>query len=369
MLQLEILVPGKVKMPPEYKKAAIRYNNSNVSMNPNFSFYIEDDQQINDTVNTDSIVSKVYFESFAEHIKNQQFFDSIIEIEPYDYSDTRLSNVRVRSLVDFDDSLNTEIVISVNPEIQNFTKLISGFSYPNNDKPFIKFIDPQFGLYTREEIKQIADSTGADLLFSFDWFAAVDGIYCTKSLNQDYIRNAKEVVKIFVCWNFYDLNKLDINYAHMNIDTISWIGPAYNLQQARKVLPTRNKALYEAAGISGLEFAEFLVPHWIEVDRMYYQSGHLELKKTDELIKQNQWIEAAEIWKKNTANSNKSIAAKSTFNLALACEINGDMDAAMDWAIKSFHVFGSKNEAHAFNCQEYIKILARRKLDIRKIEN
>jgi len=69
-IQLEILVPGKVKMPPGYKTAAIRYNNSNVAVNPNFSFYTEDGKKINDTTNTDSIASKIYFQVFAEHLNS-----------------------------------------------------------------------------------------------------------------------------------------------------------------------------------------------------------------------------------------------------------------------------------------------------------
>jgi len=275
--------------------------------------------------------------------------------------------VRVR-LFNTVDSLNAETITSVIPEIQNFTKLINFYSNPQDDRPNIKFIDPDFGLYSREEIKQIADSTGADMLFSFDWFASVDGIYSSKYLNNIYTRSAKEVVNVMVYWNFYDLNKLGLNYSHRKIDTVSWVEPAYTLREARKTLPNRLEAVYVAADIAGKEFAEFLVPHWVEVDRMYYKSGHGELKKTDELIKQNQWLEAAAIWRKYTSNKNKSVAALSMYNLALACETLGDMDAAMDWAIKSFYVFGSKNEEHAFNCQEYIKILALRKLDIQRIE-
>jgi hypothetical protein len=366
-LQLEILVPGKVKMPPEYKKAAIRYNNSNVAVNPNFSFYAEDENKTYDVLNIDSIASKVYFQSFADHLKNQQFFDSIIEIEPFDYSNTRLSDLRVR-LKNTDDSLNTEDRTSVIPEIQNFTQIINSFSYPDDDKPNTKFIDPDFGLYSREELKQIADSTEAGMLFSFDWFAAVDGIYSSKYLNNLYTRDAKEVVKIIVCWNFYDLNKLELNYSHRKIDTVSWVKPAYTLREARKVLPARTEAVNAAADIAGLEFAEFLVPHWVEVDRIYYKSGYGELKKTDSFIKQNQWLEAAAIWRKYTSNKNKSIAALSMFNLALACEMSGEMDAAIDWTIKSFYVFGNKKPEHAFNCMEYIRILAQRKLDIKKIE-
>jgi hypothetical protein len=57
------------------------------------------------------------------------------------------------------------------------------------------------------------------------------------------------------------------------------------------------------------------------------------------------------------------------YNLALACEMNGDMDAAIDWVIKSLYVFGDKNPVNEFNCKNYIKILALRKLDIKKIES
>ncbi len=355
MTKLEILVPGKVKMPPEYKKAAIRYNNSNVAVNPNIAFYVEDENKIYDTLNTDSIASKMYFQKFANHLKTQQFFDSIIEIEPFDYSNTRLSDLRVR-LKNTDDSLNTEKITSVIPEIQSFTQIINSFTYPEDDRPNTKFIDPDFGLYSREELKQIADSTGADMLFSFDWFASVDGIYSSKYLNNLYTRDAKEVVKIVVFWNFYDLNKLELNYSHRKIDTVSWIEPAYNLREARKVLPNRFEAVYVAAEIAGLEFAEFLVPHWVEVDRMYYKSGFRELKKTDELVQQNRWLEAAGIWRKYTSHKNKSISALSMYNMSLACEMLGEMDAAFDWVIKSFNVFGSKNEFHAVNCQDYIRI-------------
>jgi hypothetical protein len=184
----------------------------------------------------------------------------------------------------------------------------------------------------------------------------------------DNVETCKEVVNVLTCWNFYDLRKQELTYSYKKIDTIKWVDVAKNLKEAKRVLPPRKDAVLNAADIAGIRFAEFLVPHWIEVERMYYQSGYVELKNTDELIKQNHWLEAAKIWKKNISNSNKSIAAKSMFNMALACEMNGDMDAAIDWAVKSYYVFGNKNELHASNCQNYIQILAQRKLDIKKIE-
>jgi len=79
-------------------------------------------------------------------------------------------------------------------------------------------------------------------------------------------------------------------------------------------------------------------------------------------------LEAAKIWKANISNSNKSIAAKSMFNLGLACEMEGDIDAAIDWVVQSFQVFKQKNVMNAENCQDYLRILATRKFDFRRIE-
>jgi len=235
-------------------------------------------------------------------------------------------------------------------------------------------------LYSKNELQQIADSSGADLLLSFDYFGSTDGIFPPKyTMNlsdniisdDDYFNSAKqaiEVVNVLTCWNLYDLQKQEFIFSYAKTDPVKWIEPAYGIKEAKRILPPRRDAVLNASDITGRNFAEYLTPHWIEVERMYYKSGQIEMKKTDELIKQNRWLEAAEIWKKNTSNKNKKIAAKSMYNMALACEMNGDMDAAIDWAVKSFHA-RHKDIYHTGACQKYINILGQRKLDIKSIEN
>jgi len=379
--KFEILIPGKIIIPPNYKTVAIRYSNCNVAENANFSSYSEDSKILSDTTNIDSVASEVYFRVFVDYLKNQQFFDTIFELKPMNYSDIEINDSLVYAKTesfDFTDSPQTNFA---NNEVYRLTKLINGFSDPYSKKAKIKYMDPEFGLYSKAEIKQIADSTKADLLFSFDWFASEDGIFspyyrmnltdttATKNIHSFELRTATEAVSILSYWNFYDLQKQELIFSQLKTDTIRWFEPAYNLKEAKRALPPRKDAVLNAADVAASRLVEFFVPHWIEVERMYYQSGHVELKKTDELIKQNRWLDAAEIWKKNTTNKNKSITAKSMYNMALACEVNGDMDAAIDWAVKSFQVFGSKNQFHAANCQDYIKILAQRKLDIKTIES
>jgi len=378
-IKIEVQVPGRAKIPKDYKKLAIRYNNSNVAPNPLFNYYFEDSEKLTEKVNTDSIASEIYYQVFIDELKKQQFFDTLIELKPVDFSDIALSDSLIYSSMARNDGIQDITDTVVNNEVYKFSEFIKQYSTSDSNKNTILLINPEYGLYSKRQIQQIANSTGADLFLSLDFFAGMDAIISPQYLQNDtnaifnvLLYNpyfAHEIVYTLVCWNVYDLKKIELARSMQKLDTIQWTEPAYNLREAKRTLPPRNDAVYNAADVAGGRFAEFLVPHWIDVERMYYQSGQTELKKTDDLIKQNQWIEAAKIWKKNTANTNKQIAAKSMFNMALACEMNGEMDAAMDWAIKSFYVFGSNNQVHAFNCQEYIRILAQRKQDIQKIEN
>lgn len=375
-VKLEIVVPGKIVIPPEYKKVAIKYNNSNVGVNSIFSDYFQDNNKLTDTINMDSIASEIYYNVFVDKLKYQQFFDTIIELDKTNYSEISLNDSLVFAQIDI--NADSVALNFSNMEIINFTKMVNRYSDSASNKTKTKFIDPELGLYLKKDIQQIADTTGADLLMSFDYFASTDRIYSpnykrgssvTAGILQPKSLYSTEIVYTLSCWNFYDLTKQELLYSKRKMDTIRWTAEATYLRQAIQRLPPRKDAVLLAADIAASNFSDFLVPHWIEVERMYYKSGHIELAKTEELIEQNRWLEAAEIWKKNTTNKNKAVAAKSMFNLALACEMNGDFDAAIDWTVKSFHVFGSKNEIHAFNCQNYIRILGMRKIDIKAIEN
>lgn len=379
VISIQVLVPGKAKIPEDYTKLAIKYNNCNIAFNPLFAGYFEDTTKIMDTKNLDSIASLVYFDICNDFIRSQHYFDSVIVLEPSDFGQVAVSDslVMKRLKQNKTDSVKTE---PINPEVLKIAQFVNSFKSTGSKKDTTLLIDPGFGFYTRADLEEIAQQTNADIFLSFDFFATTDGIYSPDyylsypdSLKKNYLievnrHTAEEQVYIYSNWNIYDLKNLALTFAYQNIDTINWVEPAYSLREARRTLPPRKDAIFNAADMAGTQFGRYISPHWVDVDRMYYQSGHSELKKTNKMIAEDRWLEAAEIWKKNTTNRNKNIAAKSMFNLALACEMNGEIDAAMDWAVKSFFVLGSKNEIHRFNTQQYINILGQRKLDIKKIE-
>ncbi len=362
VIDIEILEPGKIILPANYKKVAIRYNNCNVAPHPFYGTSFFNGSAIKDEANTDSLASKIYYDCFFESLYKQNYFDSIIEISPADYSSTAVIDTITHSFIFGSDSiiLTQELAEKIN--VFHFSQTLK--EHPNTEHNFTqtKYLHPRFGLYTPEDISNIADSTGADFLISLDFFSSIDGVY----FNRNNLV-ATEAVPTQAYWNFYDLKNQTFPFALNKKDTLSWSEIAYRLKQLDEILPPRKDAVLNAADMAGTQFAYFLAPHWIPVQRMYYSSGHVELKKAEELINQGNWLEAAKIWKANANNPNKAIAAKSKYNLGLACELQGKIDAALDWIVKSYHVLGQNNEEHASNCMNYITILGLRKHDTKML--
>lgn len=352
-IDLEIFVPSTIIFSPEYKNVAVRYNNSNFE----FENWLSESQKVKgpekDTLNTDSITFISYYNSFLETIKKEHFFDSVNIVQPGDYSG-----------FSFSDSLfSIDSVKSQSSHFRDLAYILAHIKNNNEIKKPVKYIHPELGLYTINELEKIADSTKSDILLSLDLLSSFYGVEFDPDLEIGF-----SVVYTLVFWNFYDLKTNKIVYQYNQIDTVAWQSPGYTFAEAMKYIPKKDSAIFEAASLSGVSFGESLIPHWEPVQRMYYTSGHVELKKTEKLISEGKWLEAAEIWKKNIGNENKKIAAKSMFNLALACEMEGDLDAAIDWAVRSYHVFGQENEIHAQNCQNYIQVLSVRKRDLTIIE-
>jgi hypothetical protein len=262
------------------------------------------------------------------------------------------------NFIELIDSSNSILIPEKYEPVANFW-LMAGEFQPQKENSAVRYLDPLLGLYSREELIQLADSTNSKMLLSLDYFATVDRKYALNSLK------TAELFDVFVIayWNFYDLENLRLSYYYDRVDTVTW-----DFRERIEIFPPREEAIQKASEISAVQFAGFLIPHWIAVERLYYRSGQIDLKKTDALVAEEKWLEAAEIWRKHVKNPNKNIAAKCRFNMALACEMLGRLDAAVDWAVQSYHVFGQKNPVHEQNCLEYINILNQRKLDIKRIE-
>jgi len=357
-LNIEVLEPGNVKLPDGFSKLAVRYNNTNISYNPHYSTYFVNGEKLQDTSNLDSIASWIYFDYFIHTLSQEEFMDTVIEVNSADYSHIQVGDSLPVPKDLINDTLNYENANSGKITAYVLSRFLKYNSPAKKTSGTFKALDPELGLYSMREITDIADSTDADMLLSLDHFVTQNSVQ--ESNNHTMI---EEAVTINVFWTIYDLKeKRLIRYFQKN-DTIVWDNFYSPGIQPYDMLPPRRDAVLNASDMSGTGFAKYLSPHWIEVERFYYHSGHVALKKTDKLVKEGNWLEAAKIWKSEIDNPNKYIVAKCMYNLAVANEMQGDIVSALDWVVRSYHVFGEKNQLHAKNCRNYIQVLAKRRVD------
>ena len=176
-----------------------------------------------------------------------------------------------------------------------------------------------------------------------------------------------ETIKVKVIWSvllrgdsaYSTISKPDIVY-YGNSTNPNFFG---NSQNHRYLI--KNTANY-----IGESFAITLLPSWNSnsAERTYYRSHNPQMLIAEKLLHKGDFIKAAEIYSKLTNNKNPNIVAKSTYNMAFINEMEGNMDASLDWLSKSLAAFKKGNTLHSYHCIQYSQILTSRKKELELLD-
>jgi hypothetical protein len=100
--------------------------------------------------------------------------------------------------------------------------------------------------------------------------------------------------------------------------------------------PTQYKAIYNAGAQASDWYIKRIVPSWYAESRMYYVSGSKEMKIAKKQVQVENWGEAKFMWEAVINDtSNPKLLGKATYNLAVANEMEGNLEMAISWANKS----------------------------------
>jgi hypothetical protein len=121
------------------------------------------------------------------------------------------------------------------------------------------------------------------------------------------------------------------------------------------------QALTETGIAVAIDLADEISTVWRTEHRAIYYKGDPELKHAADLVNANEWEQAMALWR-NVAEKSKSKAVKSKaeMNLAVGYEIQGNLDEAISWAVKSYETMFRNNTYY------YLEILKRRKNEQKK---
>jgi hypothetical protein len=125
----------------------------------------------------------------------------------------------------------------------------------------------------------------------------------------------------------------------------------------------RNSAIF-----LGRSFGAELIPNWIKVERTYYHSKNKNMLIAEKYGMDNDWLKAAEYYQIETGSRNRKIAAKAKYNMALACEMEGNIDEALCWLSPSSSGYQYKDYDYQSICRDYFVFLSNRKQEIARLE-
>ena len=314
-LTIEVLKPAKFSLPVNIRKIAVISRNLKYVDDTLQYYQVKNRQLIKDEIkfNTDSLAQITCIDSLASRLLVQNCFDSILIL-------------------------------------------------PVNSLPtlHVKAIGPG----KAEWYKNMATKTGADGLILLDMFS------CFYSIQKDE-STSTTVANVLTSniWSIYDCKNHKIIDRFAQIDTLFWDGTDDNGNYNEHRIPGKKEAIILASAVIGDNYSKHIAPSWCKVYREIMSCGKPELKQAAMLAQKSKWEEASPIWQKYANSKNKRDKIISIYNLALAGEMNGQIDQALELTARAAKLstgtfWSNENEA----VRKYSAVLYRRKLEINKLD-
>lgn len=217
-----------------------------------------------------------------------------------------------------------------------------------------------------DEVKTLCDTFGTDAILSLDYFKTrVSTAFQKENFfdpgNSSFLMQSQAQMKISyeALFRVYDPIREKIILREFLRDTIIWEDQDSSTGVLFERFSSVKNALTEVGIAIALDLSGEISSNWYEEKRSYFVSGDSNMKQAAQLVNANQWEAALALWKDTAEKTkSKSLKSKAEFNIALGYEMQGDLDASIEWALQSY------NTMYRTNTYNYLETLKRRKNDI-----
>lgn len=318
-LTIENIRPTKEELPPDIQSITLM----NRSMNDQFQNYQEDSLQMYFYRNGYQL-SKIVLDSTASDTTILALANLLIESGRYDV------------VVPVSRNMKHDLTYDVLPDTLSPEQVNKICATYNTDALMVmeRFYAKTMADYTSERYSD--PSTG----YNYSYYASLDLKYGAH-------------FRIYKPGNRPLFKEIEL------VDTIYWESADYTHERLFSKLPTIKQALINAGIKVALDVDGKISPSWISEKRGYFLF-HSSNDRGQQLMNENNYEEAGKWWAELAASTNRKIRSKAEFNLALVNELNGDIDAAIDWGLKSYY------SQYHYQTEVYLKKLQARKETILK---
>lgn len=306
--------------------------------------------------------------AFAPEAKNLLVVNNTVVQPPEIGHNTQLMNEKPRNILLQTDSLSIFCLGALTEELNGKNFFSSVLLMPNTKNTGSNFNETS--ILNADSVHDLCFSQQVDAILSLDKIKVND------DLSEYYLPETGTFlstleVKYETSWSIYYPNKPEIATLQFK-DTVYWESESYFRKKTMADLPNRADALVDGALNVGQKSVNRFVPYWEKADRYFFNSRNKLMKKGIDSVYVKNWKSAIEYWEKVLKKSKSNhIKYQAYNNIAIAYEILGDIDKALEYATLSYYSIGklSMVDYDSFNrVTEYINELTQRKREISKLK-
>jgi len=197
-----------------------------------------------------------------------------------------------------------------------------------------------------KEIEKICSENKVDALFALSFYdtdAKIDYETVPVKLENPLGANIPALkhkatisTEIKTGWRIYDPSgKMILDEFFANERVVS-SGTGINPMKAAQAIIDRKESVLQVSNIIGQNYALRILPYKIRVSRYYYVRGTNNFKIAKRRAQTGDWNGAAELWEKEISHPKRKVAGRACYNMAIINEINGDLNAALEWGSKAY---------------------------------
>jgi len=140
-------------------------------------------------------------------------------------------------------------------------------------------------------------------------------------------------------WRIYDPKQRILVDEFTSNDHVVASAKGVSSVDALQAIDHRKETLLEQSKSAGSSYAQRMQPQKLEIQRDYHVVGSKNLQLAADKIQNGAYDEALALWEEEVTNPKPRIRGRACYNLAVLNEFYGNLNAAMNWATKSYDLF------------------------------
>lgn len=143
-------------------------------------------------------------------------------------------------------------------------------------------------------------------------------------------------------WRLYDPKNKRVIDEFMVSENQKWNEREATKEEVMRKLPNPRDAVNATSKAAGRKYGSRIAPMWASVAREYYKKGGEQMERAYRMTRNDKWKDAAAIWQPLTKSNDHKVAGMACYNMAIACEVEGQLNIAREWAMQAYEKHNNK---------------------------